>query len=128
LENEGPEIFGVTIFENMDLSLILKASSGAPYTPSGRDVGFVELNSLRQPGIYNVDLILGKTFKIVGSLELRIFSEIYNLTDHRNILWVYRDTGDPDFTFEGGYSTEYMRDPSNYGPPRVIRLGGSIRF
>jgi outer membrane receptor for ferrienterochelin and colicin len=128
LENESPEIFGVTIFENMDLSLILKASSGAPYTPSGRDVGFVELNSLRQPGIYNVDLILGKTFKIVGSLELRIFSEIYNLTDHRNILWVYRDTGDPDFTFEGGYSTEYMRDPSNYGPPRVIRLGGSIRF
>lgn len=128
LEGEGPGIFGAPIFENMDLSLILRASSGAPYTPSGRDVGFVELNSLRQPGMYSIDLIIGKTFTIVKELELRIFAEIYNLTDHRNVRWVYRDTGDPDFTFEGGYSTEYMRDPSNYGPPRVIRLGGSIRF
>ena len=51
LDDEGPKIFGSPIFENMDLSLILKASSGAPYTPSGRDVGFVEKNSLRQPGV-----------------------------------------------------------------------------
>jgi hypothetical protein len=43
--------------------------------------------------------------------------------DHRNVLYVYGDTGDPDFTLVGGYSTEYMRDPSNYGPPRSIRLG-----
>ena len=59
---------------------------------------------------------------------MRIFAEIYNLTDHRNIIYVYRDTSDPDYTFEGGYSEEYMRDPSNYGPPRVIRLGASILF
>ncbi len=125
---KGPKIFGAAIFENIDLSLILKASTGAPYTPSGRDVGFVELNSLRQPGVYTIDLIFGKSFNIVKTLELRIFAEIYNLTDHRNVLYVYPDTGDPDFTFEGGYSTEYMQDPSNYGPPRVIRLGASIRF
>jgi len=128
LDDEGPKIFGAAIFENIDLSLILKASTGAPYTPSGRDVGFVELNSLRQPGVYTIDLIFGKSFNLVKTLELRIFAEIYNLTDHRNVLYVYPDTGDPDFTFEGGYSTEYMQDPSNYGPPRVIRLGASIRF
>lgn len=128
LDDEGPKIFGVAIFENIDISMILKASSGAPYTPSGRDVGFVELNSLRQPGLYSIDLILGKSFNIVKTLELRLFAEIYNLTDHRNVRYVYPDTGDPDFTFEGGYSTEYMQDPSNYGPPRVIRLGASIRF
>lgn len=128
LDDEGPKIFGSAIFGNIDMSLILKASTGAPYTPSGRDVGFVELNSLRQPGVYSIDLILGKSFNIVKTLELRIFAEIYNLTDHRNILYVYPDTGDPDFTFEGGYSDEYMRDPSNYGPPRVIRLGASVKF
>ena len=128
LDDEGPKIFGAAIFENIDLSLILKASTGAPYTPSGRDVGFVELNSLRLPGVYTIDLIFGKSFNIVKTLELRIFAEIYNLTNHRNVLYVYPDTGDPDFTFEGGYSTEYMQDPSNYGPPRVIRLGASIRF
>lgn len=127
-DEEGPKVFGVPVFENIDLSLIIKASSGAPYTPSGRDVGYVEKNSLRQPGVYSIDMILGKSFFIYEKLEMRIFTEIYNLTDHRNIRYIYPDTGDPDFTFEGGYSTEYMQDPSNYGPPRVIRLGASIRF
>jgi outer membrane receptor for ferrienterochelin and colicin len=125
---EGPTIFGTPIFQNIDISFILKASSGAPYTPSGRDVGFVESNSLRQPGVYSIDLIFGKSFNIVETIELRMFAEIYNLTDRRNIRYVYPDTGDPDFTFEGGQSEEYMQDPSNYGPPRVIRLGASIQF
>jgi outer membrane receptor for ferrienterochelin and colicin len=125
---EGPKVFGSPIFEDIDISIILKASSGAPYTPSGRDVGFVERNSLRQPGVYSIDLILGKSVNIVETIELRIFAEIYNLTDQRNIRYVYPDTGDPDFTFEGGQSEEYMQDPSNYGPPRVIRLGASIQF
>lgn len=127
-EGEGPDIFGAPIFENIDFSIIIRASSGAPYTPSGRDVGFVERNSLRQPGIYSIDMIIGKSFFIYETLEMRIFAEIFNLTDHRNIRYVYPDTGDPDYTFEGGHSQEYMQDPSNYGPPRVIRLGASIRF
>jgi outer membrane receptor for ferrienterochelin and colicin len=127
-ENEGPTIFDGHIFENMDFSLILRANSGAPYTPSGRDVGFVEINSLRQPGIYTIDMILGKSFFIVGNVEMRIFAEIYNLTDHQNIFYVYPDTGDPNYTLEANYSEEYMQDPSNYGPPRVIRLGASLKF
>ena len=128
LKGEGPEILGGHTFQDMDFSLIFKASSGAPYTPSGRDVGFVERNSLRQPGIYTVDMIIGKSFFIYETLEMRIFAEVYNLTDHRNIIYVYPDTGDPDYTFEGNYSEEYMQDPSNYGSPRVIRLGASIKF
>ncbi|MGB5849664.1 MAG: TonB-dependent receptor, partial [Ignavibacteriaceae bacterium] len=127
-DGEGPTIFNAPIFQNMDLSIIVRMNSGAPYTPSGRDVGFVDRNSLRQPGIYTIDLIIGKSFYILETLEMRIFAEIYNLTDHRNIRYVYPDTGDPDYTFGGGYSEEYMRDPSNYGPPRVIRLGASILF
>ena len=127
-DEDGPMIFGSTIFENMDFSMILKASSGAPYTPSGRDIGFVEKNSLRMPSLYNIDLMIGKEFKFNENLRLRLFAEILNLTDHRNILYVYGDTGDPDFTTNGGYSTEYMRDPSNYGPPRSVRLGFTFRF
>ena len=127
-DGEGPTVFGAPIFQNIDLSLILRASSGAPYTPSGRDVGFVERNSLRQPGIYTIDMILGKSFYLLEAIETRIFVEIFNLTDHQNILYVYPDTGDPDFTVVGNQSVEYMRDPSNYGPPRTIRLGASIGF
>lgn len=128
LEKEGPELFGAYIFENMDISVIARASSGTPYTPGGRDVGFVVRNSLRQPGLYNIDLMIGKEFKFASNLTLRVFAELLNITDHRNILYVYRDTGEPDFTFEGDLSPEYMQDPSNYGPPRSIRLGFTLRF
>jgi outer membrane receptor protein involved in Fe transport len=127
-ENEGPQIFGSHIFDKMDFSLIFRLSSGAPYTPGGRDIGFVEKNSLRQPSTYTLDLMFGKEFNLYKSLRVRLFAEILNLTDHKNILFVYRDTGEPDFTFEGNHSLEWMRDPSNFGPPRSIRLGATIRF
>ncbi|MFO7526042.1 MAG: TonB-dependent receptor [Ignavibacteriaceae bacterium] len=128
LENEGPEVFGAHILENTDISVIARASSGTPYTPGGRDIGFVVRNSLRQPANYNIDLMIGKEFEFGSKVRLRLFAELLNLTDHRNILYVYRDTGEPDFTFEGDLSTEYMRDPSNFGPPRSIRLGFTFRF
>ena len=127
-KDEGPKVFGSPIFDNMDFSLILKASSGSPYTPSGRDIGFVEKNSLRQPGLYNIDFMIGKEFEFSGNFRLRLFAEILNLTDHRNILYVYGDTGDPDYTTVGNSSIEYMQDPSNYGPPRSVRLGFTMRF
>ena len=126
-EGEGPEILGSHIFENMDFNLVFKANSGYPYTPGGRDAGLVIKNSLREPDQYTLDLLMGKEFKLVNNLRFRIFAEILNLTNNRNILYVYSDSGSPDYT-EGNNSIEYMRDPSNYGPPRSIRLGASIKF
>lgn len=127
-EKEGPEIFGNYIFERMDVSLIVRAASGYPYTPSGRDIGFVERNSLRLPSTYSIDLMIGKEFYVSENLDLRLFLEILNLTDHKNVNYVYGDTGDPSFTFEANHSTEYMQDPSNFGPPRSVRLGATINF
>jgi len=124
----GPKVFGSSILGNTDYSFILKAASGFPYTPSGRDVGFVDKNSLRIPGSYSVDMELGKEFTIAFKTKIRLFAEILNLTDHRNVLYVYGDTGEPDVTFVGGYSVEYMKDPSNWGPPRTIRLGLGVRY
>ena len=72
--------------------------------------------------------MIGKEFEFTRILRLRLFAEILNLTDHRNVFYVYGDTGDPDFTFEGNHSVEYMQDPSNFGPPRSIRLGFTMRF
>jgi hypothetical protein len=126
-EGEGPVILGKTILDNMDFNLIFKANSGYPYTPGGRDAGLVIKNSLREPANYDLDLLFGKEFKIENNFRLRIFAEILNLTNHRNILYVYTDSGSPDYT-QGTHSIEYMRDPSNYGPPRSIRLGASIKF
>jgi len=127
-EGEGPEFFGRKILSNSDISLVLKASSGYPYTPSGRDIGFVIKNSLRMPATYTVDLEAGKEFTIYKRAKFRLFTEVYNLFNRRNILYVYPDTGDPDYTFVGGHSEEWMKNPANYGPPRIIRVGLGVKF
>ncbi|MBP7542342.1 MAG: TonB-dependent receptor, partial [Ignavibacteriaceae bacterium] len=127
-KDEGPLLFGEPVFDDMDFSFVFSYSSGYPYTQSGRDVGFVVKNALRQPSTWSLDLLIGKDLTIFNNMRLRLFAEILNLTDHKNVLYVYRDTGDPDYTFVGGYSKEYMEDPSNYGAPRRIRVGASIRF
>ena len=48
----------------MDFNLLFKANSGYPYTPGGRDVGFVIKNSLRDPDQYTLDLINGQRIYI----------------------------------------------------------------
>ncbi|MBI9060213.1 MAG: TonB-dependent receptor [Labilibaculum sp.] len=127
-KDEGPEIFDSKIFDNMDFSLIARTGSGYPYTPSGRDVGFVVKNSLRLPWNYSIDLSIGKELSLTDFFDLRIFAEILNLTDYRNILYVYPDTGDPEATNVGIHSEEYIKDPSNFGTPRLVRLGVGIKF
>lgn len=126
-ENEGPSLFGYNVFDDMDFNLIFKANSGYPYTPGGRDAGLVIKNSLREPSQYQLDLLFGKEFKIMKDVKLRIFAEILNLTDNKYIVYVYTDSGSPDYT-QGTHSTEYMKDPSNYGAPRSMKLGASIKF
>lgn len=124
----APTIAGADVFGNMDLTIIARASSGYPYTPSGRNIGFVGKNSLRLPGAYGIDLEFGKEIELARSTSLRVFVEALNITDRRNVLYVYADTGDPDFTLAQNSSKEYMRDPSNYGPPMNVRIGAAIRF
>lgn len=126
-EGTGPKIGEMYPFENMYWNFILRASSGFPYTPTGRDVGFVEKNSARMPATYSLDAEISKDWKI-GTFTLSAFVEILNLTDHKNVISVYTDTGEPDRTTIGNHSEEYVRDPSNFGAPRRIRIGTRIRF
>ncbi|NQV51370.1 MAG: TonB-dependent receptor [Candidatus Marinimicrobia bacterium] len=120
---EGPRLGDFFPFAKTEIGFILRASTGYPYTPSGRDVGFVELNSLRRPATYSIDIEAGREFPLPGKLYGRLFLEVLNLSNVSNIRYVYSDTGDPDYTLVGGHSEAYMRDPSNYGPPRNFRLG-----
>ncbi len=126
-ESEGPKLFGIRPLENSDWNFTFRAASGYPYTPGGRDVGFIERNSARLPATYSLDLLALREWKL-GSITLAFVAEVLNLTDHRNVVAVYTDTGEPDFTTLGNNSVEYVRDPSNFGPPRRIRLGFRLRF
>lgn len=124
---EGPELFGFYPMAHTDWSFMFSASSGFPYTPSGRDVGFVIKNSARMPSNYTLDCEVGRTVR-VGGTKIRLFVEVLNLTNFKNVVYVYPDTGEPDFTRQGNHSREYMRDPSNYGPPRRVRVGLGVRL
>jgi len=126
-ENDGPRIGNIYPLENMHWNFILRASSGFPYTPSGRDIGFVEKNSARMPATYSLDAEISKDWRI-GQFTVSGFAEILNLTDHDNVVAVYTDTGEPDRTTTGNHSQEYIRDPSNFGAPRRIRIGARVRF
>ena len=127
-QGEGPAVLGgFRPLENTQYSFILRFSSGYPYTPSGRTVGYAIRNSLRRPSTHSLDFEFGKEFNFGALFTGRLFVEILNITDHRNILYVYTDTGDPDYSI-GNDSELYMRDPSNYGPPRTVRLGLSWKF
>jgi outer membrane receptor protein involved in Fe transport len=126
-EGEGPRMFGGLPLENMNWNFIFRASSGYPYTPSGRDIGFVEKNSARMPATYTLDAEISKDWKL-SPITITTFIELLNLTDFKNVRAVYADTGEPDRTTIGNNSEEYVKDPSNFGPPRRIRLGARIGF
>lgn len=125
-KNEGPKFFGVAPLARTYWNLLMRTSSGFPYTPGGRDVGFVVRNSARMPWTFSLDAEIGKDFRVAG-VDLTTFVEALNLTNQKNVLFVYTDTGLPDVTFVGNNSPEYIRDPSNFGPPRRLRLGLRIR-
>ncbi|MFN0158025.1 MAG: TonB-dependent receptor [Bacteroidota bacterium] len=128
-DNDGPELYGSHPLENMFLNVTLRASSGYPYTPSGRDVGRdVPKNSGRLPATSSIDLEVSKEWRFGGPYALGVFLEVLNLTDQKNVVFVYSDTGEPDMTTAGNNSEEYIKDPSNYGPPRRARLGLNFTF
>jgi outer membrane receptor protein involved in Fe transport len=128
-DGDGPGMFGATPLENMYWNFVLRAGSGLPYTPGGRrlGLGFIEKNSARMPATYSLDAEISKDWKI-APVTLTAFVEVLNLTNHKNVVYVYSDTGSPDVTLEGGHSVDYMQDPSNYGAPRRIRIGARLQL
>jgi outer membrane receptor protein involved in Fe transport len=126
-KGEGPAVFGIKLLQQTYWNFVMRASSGFPYTPGGRDAGFVVRNSARMPWSFQLDLEAGRDWNALG-LDFTMFIEALNLTNFRNVLYVYPDTGLPEVTLIGNNSQEWIRDPSNFGPPRRLRLGLRLRI
>jgi len=122
-EEQGLKIFNSYPFARCDLGFVLVANSGKPYTPYGRDIGLVEINSLRKPTTYSLDVVTGKRFDLPGKLSARAFLEVLNLTNARNVRLIFTSTGEPDYSLTEGRSEEYLNNPTHWGPPRTIRVG-----
>ncbi len=155
-KGEGPEIFGMKLLENSGASFLISFNSGRPYTPiesqnllAGSTLfGPVTqtINSAYARGVFRVDMRLDKVFTL-GKLRFNPYLWVQNLFDRDNFINVYRSTGEPDDTAflntpEGqqkirsnadpeAFVLDYKaleRNPTNYGIPRLIRLGLKIKF
>ncbi|KAA3618620.1 MAG: TonB-dependent receptor [Calditrichaeota bacterium] len=114
-----------------------RLNSGQPYTPvevTARATGVVaglESNSRRKPLTYEVDLNIYKNVAL-GSYNVRLFADVFNLFDRRNQVNVFGDSGVADFTVNqlslAGYDTGWYIQPYRYSAPRRVQVGAAFNF
>jgi hypothetical protein len=133
---------------DLSLGIVARWSSGRPYTPISPVpealAGPAEVQAVGQPhsgrlpDVFRLDVALRKGFRLLehaGAVKL----EILNVTDRRNVLRVYRATGDPRDdgflasdagramaqeqgpAFVDAYEAA-LRDPFHFDTGRVVRV------
>jgi len=120
-------------------SLRFRLEDGFPYTPTFAQAALVgndvqpefASNSRRIPSAFEVDINLYKEFEL-GQLRPRVFMEVFNLLDTRNVNSVFADTGEADVTLDqlrtGQFDPGFYVRPGNYREPRRVQLGLEFRF
>ncbi|HHW58611.1 MAG: TonB-dependent receptor [Bacteroidales bacterium] len=165
-ENGEIKVKETRVLENFGINVQFLGGSGTPYSRSSNVVSALlgggqyillgSINGSRMPWSFTVNLRIDKEFYInVGKksensnkkMYLDVYLEVLNLLNTKNIIAVYRATGNPD---DDGYlsAPEYQagiqaqldeqafRDlyriavdsPYNYSLPRRLRLGVQIGF
>ena len=119
-------------------SVIGRAGSGLPYTPSTQNDRTGLENSDNMPGFYNFDLYMTKYLRIFGDYRISVFLKVYNLFDTANEINVFTDTGRAGYTLAltqqqpvvRGVNTlaEYYTRPDYFSAPRQIILGAAFSF
>jgi len=125
--------------DNWGSSTRFRVGSGFPYTPSfveatlaGNDVPpEYATNSRRIPTTWEFDFNIYYEFDM-GSVRPRIFVDVFNIFDRRNVTGVYSDTGEPDVTLQqfqlGAFDPGFWVRPFNYTEPRRIQAGIEFKF
>jgi outer membrane receptor protein involved in Fe transport len=124
-KDEGPQVLGIKPLANFNMNVLLQYGSGLPYTPYVDPTLRIEPNSGRKPWTSTVDLRMIKNFNLAG-LTIAAFTEITNLLDRENVVYVYSRTGKPFDTGLAelvGSSPDADHNPVNIGPPRIIKAG-----
>jgi len=157
----------ISILENVGANVVFRAGSGTPYSKQanitregqfgvggGNTALDGQINGSNLPWSYKVDLRVDKNMEInfgkgeeKKTANLTIYLQVLNLLNTRNILAVYKATGNPDddgylssaqaqatissqvdpTAFSDLYSVK-LNNPSNYSRPRVIRIGLLLDF
>jgi len=127
LDIRTPEQVGMA--SNINANLLINAGSGLPYTPYVDPTIRVDINSARKPWTFSADLRVRKRI-FLQSINLTAFLEVLNLTNYKNVLYVYSRTGKPfDPGFSGvGTSEDANHNPARLGRGRTIKAGLSLEW
>jgi hypothetical protein len=161
----GPILFDRQILANTGINIMTLAGSGAPYseqlivtgdalTNGGRSLMKGSLNGSRKPWRFtanfrldrDIDLAWGKEDKR-KTASLNVYVLVQNALNNRNVISVYRFTGNPDDDgylsapeMQAGISSQNdeqafrelyalkLMNPFNFSTPRTIRLGVILNF
>ena len=160
---DGPVWFGKNVFANAGANVMFSAGSGTPYSKQSNitqeaTYGINERSTLegslygsRLPWQFRINAKFNKKFEIKWSdkksSHLNVYVQVQNLLNAKNIISVYRATGNPNddgyLTSEAAQNTiaaknnedsyRYLyslavNNPSHYSLPRMWRAGLSISF
>ena len=159
----GPILFGKKILSDAGANFVLSAGSGTPYSRQSnitqeaadgindRSTLSGSINGSRLPWQFRINAKFNKNFELKWTKKkssfINAYLQIQNLLDARNIISVYRATGNPE---DDGYLTASesqndimsrnnpesfiylytlaVNNPSHYSLPRTFRLGLSLTF
>jgi len=129
---KGEKLFGV-LPDRWGANLLWRFGSGLPYTPNDDPL---KENLGTRPFTSTTDVRLYKEVGL-GKLNLRLFANILNLFNNKNVNWVNPWTGQPwKYGDADGRSHRiytwrrmlYLRNPAMFGSPRQIKLGIRLSF
>lgn len=161
----GPMIGNFGLFENTGLNMVSNIYSGSPYSSQTQITNAAQFspqyygldgtrNGSRLPWSYRLDLQLDRNFELSFGKDdkkraafLNVYLRVTNIFNQRNVLSVYRATGNWDddgflaaaewqTTIQNQLDEQSFRDyylmkvqnPYNISSPRTIRLGVKFDF
>ncbi|MBI5662134.1 MULTISPECIES: TonB-dependent receptor [Ignavibacterium] len=103
-------------------SLLGSLQSGLPYTYNQ-----FQPNEERAPMITYLDVLGQKEFSF-GPVTAKLFVQIFNILNRKNIWWVYPDSGQPGVDTNPATSDDYTNNPTMWGPGRRVQIGISFNY
>jgi outer membrane receptor protein involved in Fe transport len=141
-----PEIFGVSLPDDWNLTVLFRYSTGSPYTPGDASLNPVEAQrrelTSTGPATSSTDIKFEKGFRFAG-IRFALTLDIFNLFNENNVqtldpgygfnTWTgkpyrYGDIERPQPNFYDFYTIQSLMNPFVFSNPRWTKLGIRVDF
>ena len=100
------------ITDDFSTNFTFGLASGSPYTPLNDDDSAMDMNSELKPSTYSANLKFQKKIRLASKSSFRVYCNIGNLFNKKNVNWVYGKTGSA--TNDGKYTYVGTDEDGNY--------------